>query len=413
MNPLYTNTPPFTMTADIESTYQAAIADGKINGAVICATNASGSFTYNLALGHRTLLSGEQKAQQLDDVLYLASATKLIATIAALQCVDDGLVSLTEDLTRVAPELATREVMTASDGDEPALEPPHRPVTLEMLLTHSSGLVYDFMNPLLGKWRGKYDVPEEGKPRGVEDAFRYPLAFHPGESWMYGPSLDWAGKVVERLTGQTLEERVVARICRPLGIDSAQFFPVTREELRARMVDLNPDDPKGSGKAVTGGGMDPNANSKGQFGGHSLFIAGCDYVKVLRALLANDGTILKKETVDDMFRNHLSPEAAAGHQAAIKGPMGQFFLLGVDPGVKLGFGLGGLLTEEDIDGWYGKGTLAWGGGMSFAWFVDRKNDLCGIAAPQPTMPVDVATLENLKNTFRHDIFRKKAASTAR
>lgn len=94
------------MADDIETNFQAAIDAGKINGAVICATDAEGRFIYDKALGERTLLSGEKRPQRLDDVLYLASATKLIATIAALQCVEDGLLTLSGDLSSVAPELA-------------------------------------------------------------------------------------------------------------------------------------------------------------------------------------------------------------------------------------------------------------------------------------------------------------------
>ena len=83
------------MADNIETAFQAAIDSGKINGAVICATDAEGHFVYDKALGQRSLLSGEKLPQQLDDVLFLASATKLITAIAALQCVEDGLLTLT------------------------------------------------------------------------------------------------------------------------------------------------------------------------------------------------------------------------------------------------------------------------------------------------------------------------------
>ncbi|KAF2806748.1 beta-lactamase [Mytilinidion resinicola] len=395
---------------DIETSFQAAIDAGKINGVVICATDAEGRFVYDKALGERTLLSGEKRPQQLDDVLYLASATKLITTIAALQCVDDGLLTLNGDLSSVAPELAAKQVITgfSDDGETPLLEPPARPVTLEMLLTHSSGISYDFMNPHVAKWCEKFDSLQGDGRRPVEEAFSYPLGFQPGTSWMYGPGLDWAGRVVERVTGRTLGEHIQQRICDPLGIDSAQFYPVTREGLRARLVDLNPQDPDALGRAVLGGGGDMNKRSRGDFGGHGLFMAGADYVKVLRSLLANDGKLLKPATVDDMFQHHLSPEATAGHQAALASPMGVFFRVGTDLGMKAGHGLGGLLTLQDVDGWYGEHTLTWGGGLTLAWFIDRKNDLCGVGAVQAALPVDGEAVTALKQTFRRDIYRKHA-----
>lgn len=278
------------MPDDIESSFQAAIDAGKLNGAVICATDTQATFTYNQTIGERTLLSGEKRPQQLDDILYLASATKLFTTIAALQCVDDGLLSLTGDLSAIAPELTSKQVITgfSEDGETPILEPVTNPVTLEMLLTHSSGLTYHFMDPLVAQWREKFAEPKEGEKRNVEEMFCYPLGFQPGQGWMYGPSLDWAGRIIERVTGLTLGQWMQKRLFEPLGINDAQFYPVTREDLRERMVDLNPDDPGASGRAVVGGG-EMNPRGRGDFGGHGLFMSATSFVKILHSIMANDG----------------------------------------------------------------------------------------------------------------------------
>jgi len=400
---------------DIETGFQAAINAGKINGAIICATDAEGNFVYDKTLGERTLLSGEKRSHQLDDVLFLASASKLLTTIAAMQCVEDGLLSLTSDLSSVAPELAAKQVIIgfSKDGETPLLEPQAHPISLEMLLTHSSGLSYHFLNPLIASWREKFaprpqDPDEDGK-MPVEKLFNYPLGFHPGADWMYGPGLDWAGRIVERVTGKTLSERMHERIFGPLGIIDAQFYPVTREDLRARLVDLNPNDPYALGRAVVGGDGDMNKRTKGDFGGHGLFMTAPDYVKVLRSLLANDGKLLKSATVDNMFEHHLSPEATVGHRAALASPMGVFFRVGTTSDSKAGHGLGGLLTLQDVDGWYGERTLTWGGGLTFAWFIDRKNDLCGVGAVQAALPIDGDVVDALKQTFRRDVYRKRAA----
>ncbi|KAJ5970482.1 Beta-lactamase-like protein [Penicillium vulpinum] len=391
----------------METSFQSAIDAGKISGAVICATDAEGHFFYNKAIGERTLLSGEKKPQQLDDVLYMASATKFITTIAALQCVEDGLLTLDGDLSSIAPELAAKHVLTGfADDGSPQLDPPARPITLKMLLTHSSGTCYHFINPLTAKWRAQFTNTESQDRLPVEERFSYPLSFQPGAGWMYGPGLDWAGRLVERVTGLTLMEFMQKRIFDPLGVTDAQFYPVTREDLRTRLVDLNPDDPGAIGSAVLGGGGEMNLRSRGDFGGHGLFVPGLGFVKVLRSVLANDGVLLNANTVDNMFQQHLSPEAAASHQAALASPMGPFFRVGTEPGMKVGHGLGGLLTLEDADGWYGERTLTWGGGVTLAWFIDRKNNLCGIGAIQAKLPVDVEFVAGLKQTFRHDIYSK-------
>ncbi|KAJ2958424.1 hypothetical protein NQZ79_g6030 [Umbelopsis isabellina] len=251
------------MTENIETSFQAAIDAGKINGAVICACDGKGNFVYEKALGERTLLSGEKRPQQLDDVLLLASATKLITTVAALQCVEDGLLTLTGDLSSIAPELTEKQIITgfSEDGETPVLESPVRPITLEMLLTHSSGACYHFMNPTVARWREKFaNHPTDHKP-SVEELFNYPLIFQPGDGWMYGSGLDWAGRLVERVTGLTLCEYMQKRIFDPLGITDGEFSPVTREDLRERMVDLNPKDPEGLGIAVMGGDGGINKHS--------------------------------------------------------------------------------------------------------------------------------------------------------
>ncbi|KAI1465814.1 putative transesterase [Daldinia caldariorum] len=398
---------------NIDTSFQEAIDAGKIHGAILCATDAEGKFTFEKTIGERTLLSGEKVAYKLDDFLYLASATKLITAIAALQCVEDGLLSLTGDLSAVAPELAEKQVLTgfSEDGETPILEPQARPITLEMLLTHSSGLVYHFLNPLINQWREKarkdQNAAGQSGKRTIEELFDYPLAFQPGSAWLYGPGLDWAGRIVERVTGQRLLDRMRARIFEPLGIADAEFYPVVRADLRARMPDLNPADPDAVGLAVLGGNGDMNRHTRGDFGGHGLFMTAPGYLRVLRSLLANDGRILQPATVDGMFEHRLTAEATASHRARLAGPMGLFFRVGTAVDARSGHGLGGLLTLQDVAGWYGERTLSWGGGLTFTWFVDRQNDLCGVGAVQALTTRDEDTAEGLKDTFRHDIYRKR------
>ncbi|KAJ6020383.1 hypothetical protein N7540_005887 [Penicillium herquei] len=394
------------MSDSIENSLEAAIHTGKLNGAVVYASNTTGSFEFKKTFGERTLLSGEKRPQQLDDVLFLASATKLLTTIAALQCVDAGILTLDGDLSSVAPELASKQVLTGfADDGTPLLEDASRPITLRMLLSHSSGLSYHFMDSNIARWRENL-AGSTTERRNVEDLFCYPLTFQPGEGWMYGPGLDWAGRVVERVTGCTLGERMQECVFNPLGIEGGQFYPVLREDLRARMVDLNPADPDALGRAVLGGGGEMNKRTIGDFGGHGYFLPGVDFVKVLQSLLVNDGKLLQPDTVDTMFQNHLNSQAIESHQAALAGPAGVFLRVGTDLGAKVGYGLGGLLTLQEVDGWYGDCTLTWGGGLTLAWFIDRQNGFCGLIAPQATLPVDAELMGSLKQTFRHDVYRK-------
>lgn len=93
----------------------------------------------------------------------------------------------------------------------------------------------------------------------------------------------------------------------------------------------------------------------------------------------------------------------------MESPEGVFFRMGVEKGVKVGFGLGALMTLEDVEGGYGRGTLSWRGAASVVRFVDRRNGLCGFLAIQARMPIDMAVLTELKRAFRCDVYRKLGA----
>lgn len=394
----------------LEDAFQTALNTGKINGAIICATDSTGQFSYNHTIGQRTLLSGEKTDHQLDDIVYLASATKLMATVAALTCVEDGHLTLEGDLSGLAPELTSKQVFTGfAEDDTPKFEAQTRPITMQLLLTHSSGMAYHFLNPDLMRLRAAKARPDQqSEKKPVEELFQDPLVFQPGTGWMYGPGLDWAGRIVERVTRKTLLEYLQERVFGRLGISDAQFYPVTREDLRVRMVDLNPDDIEGTGRAVLGGGGDMNLTTKGDFGGHGLFMTAQDYLTVLKSILANDGKILKRETVESMFENQLSEQSQADLEKRLVGPLGQFFRVGIASGTKAGYGFGGLLTMQDLGGWYGDSTLTWGGGRTFSWFIDRKNDLCGVCAVQAKLPfIDAETVDELKQVFRKGIYQQR------
>lgn len=396
--------------SEIENIFRCAINDDKINGAVICATDSHGTFTYNKALGQRTLLSGEKLPQRLDNVLTLGSATKLITTIAALQCVEDGLLSLTGDLSSLVPELTSKQVLTGfSDSDsQPMLEPVSSPVTLHGLFTHSAGTSYHFGNENLTEWNSRYNPIQPGRQMTVPEAWAFPLDYQPGKGWMYGSGLDWAGLIVERATGLRLGDYMHKRIFAPLGITDAEFYPMTREDLRARHVDLNPDDPVGVGLAVVGEAAKSATLLKGDFGGHGLLMTAQDYVKVLRSLLADDGKLLKPATTAMMFTDQLSPEASAMHQVVITFPLAApLFRAGAEAPTKVSYGYGGLVTLEDADGFFGANTLAWGGGNTLAWFIDRKNDLCGVGAIQAKIDSDLKVVHELKQVFRRGVYRER------
>ena len=152
--------------------------------------------------------------------------------------------------------------------------------------------------------------------------------------------------------------------------------------MKALMVDLNPDDPNGYGLAPMGG-LKGLAGVTDCFGGMGLFMPAIEYSKILQTLLTSDGMLLAPNTVDLIFRPSLDPGAHAfinkmGAEDMGDSPLGA----GLPKGAKREYGLGGMLVQQDLPGWYADGTLTWGGAFNTTWFIDRQTGLCGIGSPQ-------------------------------
>ena len=237
----------------LEQPFINAADAGKIEGVLIEGRAKSGQ-RYSKALGQRTAPDGTVTPLASTDICFLASATKLLTTIAALQCCEKGQLSLDADIT--AQLSSVKDLGVLIDWDEATnsgkTEPLARAITLRHLLTHSSGLVYEFTEPKMQKFRSTSPVSEGAT--GVESRFTTPLAFQPGEGWMYGTGIDWAGLLVERAADLRLDDYFRQHIFEPVGAASTDvsFFPVS-EGLGSRMPDLNPNDPKGLGLSAAMG----------------------------------------------------------------------------------------------------------------------------------------------------------------
>ncbi|KAF2770592.1 beta-lactamase/transpeptidase-like protein [Teratosphaeria nubilosa] len=296
-------------------------------------------------------------------VFLLASSTKLLATVAVLQGVDKGLYSLDDDVSPILPELGRSQILKGfTEDDKPILEDRQGPLTLRHLLTHASGVAYDGGDPLLiSNWTNL-------------------LRFEPGTAWSYGASIDWAGKLLERAAGTTLEDWMRKHIWAPLGVKTITFWP-ERENLKDRIPTLVQKTSEGTFTEMNAPWDFINANSKDCFGGKGAYATMSDYLKVQRSILANDGRLPKPETVDQMFTPQLSEASVKALEHGIKAsPMASLFIGEFRPDVSLNRGLGGILfvgtdvssTPEGEDRARRKqGTLSWGGLTNPIWIIDR------------------------------------------
>ncbi|KAI1418001.1 beta-lactamase family protein [Hypoxylon sp. FL1857] len=382
--------------ATFEDQVTSAVERGFVPGVVVIAKDKEGKVDYSKAFSRK-----DGSPYNEDTVMGLASMSKLVTSIAALQLVERGLITLDEDVLPLLPSLAKQEILTGfKDDGEPITRKRQNPITLRLLLTHSAGLGYGFLHPPLAKyaaWRGP-------QPDGtVDEAFDTPLLYEPGESYLYSSSIDRAGQLVEKLTGQKLEDYMKQNIFEPLGMDSTTFFPWNHPDIQARRVPMAyREDPTG---AVVEKDGEPwfSAGKKEAFGGQGLFSTMSDYIKVLHSLLLDDEKLLKKETTALMFKPHLTPKSK---EALLKLMETPDWLIGDFPVTnEYDWGLGGILVDGDKHDYRKKGTLIWGGAANLFWFIDRTAGLCGVFGTQVLPPCDEG-IEVLIKAFEEEVYQK-------
>ena len=183
-------------------------------GVVALAATEKGVF-YEGAFGTRDLASGP--AMTPDTIFRLASMTKAVTSVAAMQLVEQGKLQLDQPIGDVLPELAAPQVLEGfDDAGAPRLRPAKRPITLRHLLTHTAGFGYEIWDADLVRYvkASRHAVDEHRKLASL----RLPLVFDPGERWEYGINIDWVGRAVEAVSGQPLEVYFREHIFAPLGM---------------------------------------------------------------------------------------------------------------------------------------------------------------------------------------------------
>jgi CubicO group peptidase (beta-lactamase class C family) len=213
------------------------------------------------------------------------------------------------------------------------------------------------------------------------------LIFEPGTDWSYSSGIDWAGRLVERVTGMTLEEYERKNMWEPLRIESITFFPDQRPGGTSKVPQLTVRTPDGKLAPFT----DPfiTTGVKDCFGGHGNYATMQDYLKVQRSILANDGKLLKPETVELMFKPQLTPESAKALNTFVTtSPLAALFIGEYRKDIELNWGLGGILFMQDDNGRRKKGTLNWGGMANPFWLIDREADLALTFGTQVLPPGD-------------------------
>jgi methyl acetate hydrolase len=353
--------------ADIDRKLARAVEAGVAPGIVALAADERGVL-YQSAVGRRAL--GDEVAMTLDTVVWIASMTKPVTSVAAMQLVERGRISLDEALGPRVPELAAVQVLDGFDATgAPRLRPPRRAVTLRHLLTHTAGFAYPFLNADLQRFQEHAGAPLH--------PLRAPMVFDAGERWEYGYSTDWVGRVVEHVADQPLERYFREHILDPLGMADTSFEVGSR--LRARLA--------GRHERRTDGSLQPldvNVPERPAFyaGGGGLYSTGPDYLRFVRMLIGGgelDGVrLIRAETFAEMTRNQIGELV---------------FDPAWFPGVPKRFGLGGMINTAQAPNGRSAGSWAWSGAANTYFWIDPRQRVGGLLLTQIVPFADARVLE--------------------
>jgi CubicO group peptidase (beta-lactamase class C family) len=314
--------------------------------------------------------------------------------------VEQGKLELDQPAREILPFLADTKVLDGfGAGGIPVLRAPRGEITLRNLLTHTAGFVYDTWNANMNKFVQLTNLP--AARTGKLAALSAPLGFDPGERWEYGINIDIAGRMVEVVSGLDLETYFQRHIFGPLGMTDTTF--VERPEWGARLVTVHARQADGSLQPMA---SPPGPGTDREFfpGGGGLFSTAGDYLRFLRALMADgelDGKrILRPETVALMGQNHMGALDVLPMKSSIPALSNdvEFF-----PGIPKKWGLSFLINTQDVPDRRRAGSLAWGGLQNTYFWLDPTRKVAGVFLTQLLPWADKAVLAAL-DTFEAAVY---------
>ncbi len=378
-----------TITSDITARCDAvlnglATGDSRVPGIVAMVTDRDGDI-YAGSSGERRI-GGDPMTE--DTVFAIFSTTKAIASTAALQCVEEGLLDLDAPAKDYAPAIGALQVIDGfSDDGTPKLRAPKSEVTTRQLLLHTAGFGYDFFNETYARL-----ATEQGQPSvvtGSRACIETPLLFDPGERWEYGSNIDWVGQVVEGIRGKRLGEVMAERIFAPLGMQDIAFTRTPQMKDRTATIHARGED--GSLTPMDDFALpdDPEVH----MGGHGLYGTVPEYMKFIRMWL-NDGAgpngqVLKPETVEWAVKGALVPPQRVTMLPGVIPSLSndaEFF-----PGAPKDWSYTFMVNSEQAPTGRPAGAIGWAGLANCFYWIDRQNGVGGYWATQILPFADAAS----------------------
>lgn len=350
------------MQGRVEAALATALSGSGIAGAVALVVDADGVLA-EVALGHPT-----------DARFALASMTKAIVSVGALKLVEQAELSLDSPLGDMLPALANPQVIEGFDGDTPILRPATTAITLRHLLTHTSGLGYDFVQPEVSRARRTPPVP------GQMSSITMPLLFDSGTNWAYGVSTDWVAQAVAAATGERFDVWLAREVLAPLGMADTRYGDGSVPVLMR-----GPD----GGVAPFPGFSMYNDGFAYVPGGAGLSATAGDYGRFLQMILRGGDGLLSEAMVRDFGTNQIG-----SLRAGIMPSTMPWLALPFDamPGQHCGWGLGTLINPEPGPNGRSAHSLSWAGIANSFYWVDPAAGLAGVLMMQLLPFADPAAL---------------------
>jgi methyl acetate hydrolase len=364
-----------SLARSIDALLRGACAINEVPGVAAVAAGDRG-LLYEGAFGKRDLTTGAEMT--IDTIFRIASLTKALTSVAAMQLVEQGRLGLDEPIGRILPELAAPYVLTGFEGSgRPRLRPARRPITLRHLLTHTAGFGYEMLSAELARLIRRTGIPSTGSGRLA--ALRLPLLFDPGERWEYGINIDWVGRAVEAAALVPLDRYFGEHICAPLGMADTVF--VLSPPMRRRLTRVHQRQADGSFAAVD---IDlPPPRPEFWSGGDGLYSTAPDYLKFLRMLLgagrSGSERLLRPETVATMAENQTGDLEAGVLRTVMEERTNDFALF---PEMRCHWGLGWMISPQPGTNGRAKDSLTWGGIFNTYYWVDRRRRIAAAIMTQ-------------------------------
>src|SRR5215469_7206033 len=358
----------------IDTALRQATEHKDVPGVVVMAANDKG-IIYEGAFGTRDLARGPDMT--LDTIFRLASMTKAVTSVAAMQLVEQGRLQLDQPIGNVLPELSAPQVLDGfDDAGAPRLRSAKRPITLRHLLTHTAGFGYEFDNADLVRYVKATNTPPTST--GKLAALRLPLTFDPGERWQYGINIDWVGRAVEAASGLPLEVYFRQHIFAPLGMSDTDYIISAAQ--RSRLVSMHQRHEDGTLERT-----EPKDPPWREFwsGGGGLYSTGRDYLVFLQMLMHqgrfNGAQLLRPQTVALMGQNQIG-DISAG---LWKTTNPQFTNdLDLFPGILCKWGLGYMINTLPGPNGRSAGSVTWGGIFNTYYWLDPRKRIAGVFLTQ-------------------------------